>query len=327
MNETEFLERWAKERPMYEAWGSYVVSRIVEQLSPKIAPMSVDIFLRIPPKFRIKTESSLLEKAFYRKRYKDPFDDVTDKVGVRFVVLLNRDLNQIAETLESCREWNWSKDRDFEEEQKEHPIAFDYAALHYVIRCGADLKVDEINIPTGTPCEVQIKTILQHAYSELTHDTVYKPKVETTPLMLRNAAKSAALIEATNDYFERVVDQVAELIGNERAITEAMTNIYRKKIEIEPTPSRLEGLILDSYPDFITDDTVSHVEKMMDEKKFIAQSIRNHARINLVFRQPSILLLYLIAMENPSQMKQKWPLTYEELRPIYIDLGLNFDNF
>ena len=50
-----------------------------------------------------------------------------------------------------------------------------------------------------------MRTLLQHAHSELTHDTIYKPSVVQTPAMLRAAAKSMALIEATGDYFEELV--------------------------------------------------------------------------------------------------------------------------
>lgn len=42
MTEAEFLERWTKERPMYEAWGHYVVQHVVERVRARIAPLGID---------------------------------------------------------------------------------------------------------------------------------------------------------------------------------------------------------------------------------------------------------------------------------------------
>ncbi len=111
---------------MYEAWGNYVVNRIIHRTHDQITPFSVDIFLRVPPKSRLKADGSLLEKAFYRnKGYKDPYGDITDKAGVRFVVLLTSDIKIIEEAITECEEWEASKDRDYELEQEKHPIQFD----------------------------------------------------------------------------------------------------------------------------------------------------------------------------------------------------------
>ncbi len=41
----------------------------------------------------------------------------------------------------------------------------------------------------------------------------------------------------------------------------------------------------------------------------------------LLFRQPSILLVYVMVASQPASAKRLWPFTPEELRPIYTDLG------
>tara|TARA_R110000787_G_scaffold168234_4_gene281132 strand:+ start:526 stop:1509 length:984 start_codon:yes stop_codon:yes gene_type:complete len=327
MTEEELLELWAAERPMFEAWGQYVVDQIVAGVRDKVSPMSVDLFIRIPPKPRLKEDFSLLEKAFYRKNYADPYAEITDKVGARFVVLINSDLGKIEESIKDIRIWTASKDRDFEEEQEKNPIQFDYAAIHYVVYCKDDLQVDDVLIRAGTPCEIQVKTLLQHAYSELTHDTIYKPRVDATPAMHRAAAKSMALIEATNDYFESVVRQVNEVIAPERGMTEALSPIYRRYIEVDPQVSRLEGLLLDALERPGPDDMVAAVQAMLERQEFIAAKIRERARTKLLFRQPSVLLAYFWAGKKGAELKTKWPLTDDELRPIFTDLGLSYDQY
>lgn len=328
MTEAEFLERWSKERPMYEAWGHYVVQHVVGRVRAQIAPLSADVFLRVPPKARLKGDASILEKAFYRnKPYVDPFNEITDKVGVRFVVLLANDIKVIDDAITTCPDWEASKDRDYELEQQENPIQFDYAAVHYVVRCRSELTFEDIAIVVGTPCEVQVKTILQHAYSELTHDTIYKPKVDATPRMLRTAAKSMALIEATNDYFEQVVEQVSEIIGSSKGLTDELANIYRKRVGREAELSRTEGLILEAYEADSGADVAARVDSLLETKPYIAERVSEKAVNKLLYRQPSILLVYLLAAERPSEAKAKWPLTPDELRPVFVDLGKAFESY
>jgi len=198
--------------------------------------------------------------------------------------------------------------------------------LHYVVRANSEISFEQIAITNGTPCEVQVKTILQHAYSELTHDTIYKPKVTATPLMLRTAAKSMALIEATNNYFGQVVKQVSEIIRPTKALTDELSPVYRDKVGREPELTRAEVLILDAYHDVIGEDVTGRLKALLAEREFIATRIAEKAMMKLLYRQPSVLFVCLLVAEKPVDTKRRWPLTPDELRPIYVDLGLNFDN-
>lgn len=198
--EQDFLDRWHRERDAYLAWGEHISGAMCAALEPVVAPVNVSYFLKAAPISRLKEDLTLVAKAFYRnKPYADPYEEITDKVGTRFVVLLGTHVRQVTAVLEGMAGWTWSRDRDYEEEQSANPVAFEYAAVHYVVRPDADTMLGDVRVPAGTPCEVQIKTILQHAYSELTYDTIYKPQIQATPVMQRNAAKAMALLEATND--------------------------------------------------------------------------------------------------------------------------------
>lgn len=310
---------------MFEAWGNAVVESIVQGLNGNLSPLSADMFLRIPPKARLKADVSIVEKAFYRKNYDDPYNQITDKVGVRFVVLLNSDLKMVEKVIEDCELWTASKDRDFEDEQTQNPIQFDYAAVHYVVYCKGNKVFAGTDVRDGTPCEVQVKTILQHAYSELTHDTIYKPRVDATPAMKRAAAKSMALIEATNDYFEDVTKQVSAVTSPERAATAAFAPLYQQVVGVDPQTSRLEGLLLDAFQIDNLDQFVSDVAEMLAQSAFVGSRVAERAQTKLLFRQPSILAAYYLAQSQGSDLKARWPLTEDELRPIFVDLGLAFD--
>ncbi|WP_114226582.1 MULTISPECIES: GTP pyrophosphokinase [Sphingomonas] len=320
--EQELLDRWHAERGTYLAWGRKISREVAERLAPIIAPVPASYFLRTPAEPRAKDGQKLIEKAFYRnKPYADPYDDITDKVGTRFVVLLGSDIKKVEQAIESVGGWTLSKDRDYEAEQNENPLKFDYAAVHFIVRPDADTDHDGINIPAGTPCEVQIKTLLQHAYSELTHDTIYKPQIAATPYMQRNAAKAMALLEATNDYFEKVSTDVDAALAAVRQMTSDLSAIYRELIGIEPKPTSLEGLLLGAYEN-TSPNYLEEVKRLLDEKGFLPGLIRERvAANNPIFKQPSVLLAYLAICSSARRAKAQWPLTEREMEPLLNDLG------
>lgn len=325
MTEDEFLAKWRNDVPIYKAWGQHVVERVQAALMPIIAPVAADVFLRIPPKPRTKGEVSFLEKAFYRKAYDDPYVAITDKVGVRFVVLVASQIEIVEQALLSISEWHHSKDKDFEDEQAKNPLQFTYAAVHYVVSPKSEIKVGDQLVPAGAPCEIQIKTILQHAYSEITHDTIYKPRVNASHELHRAAAKSMALIEATNDYFEHVLGKVDEFILANRTVTDALTEIYRSAVKSEPSPSKAEGLLVDAYKADVPEDPMSAIQEMLEQHPYIAERIHQRSITTLLFRQPSILIAYWLALNKPVAAKTRWPLPQEALRPVFTDVGRSFD--
>jgi putative GTP pyrophosphokinase len=221
--ETELLERWRNERSMYAAWGEFVSETLTAAVALEIYPAAVEMFFRIPLKSRTKEAPSLLAKAFHRgKQYKDPYADIEDKVGVRIVVLFSEEIRVVERAINDRPEWTAAKARDFEDERAERPFEFDYQSLHYVVRAKLGVSRDGIDVDPNTPCEIQVRTILQHAYSELTHDTIYKPSVQAQPDVKRAAAKSMALIEATDDYFAQVRDDMGPSLLSDEDLGRAL---------------------------------------------------------------------------------------------------------
>lgn len=200
MNEKEFQEKWLLEEPIYQAWGDYIVSQILNSLESN--QLKIETFLKIEPKIRVKNIKSLIDKAFYReKAYTNPYDDIEDKIGLRFVVLLTDDVRILSQLITSHDSWNSIIARDYEDEKNKEPLLFSYQSMHFILRSKNEIKHKGIKIPSNIPCEVQIRTLLQHAHAELTHGTVYKKRQTTKPTVLRTIAKCMALIETTDKFF------------------------------------------------------------------------------------------------------------------------------
>ena len=109
--------------------------------------------------------------------------------GLRFVVLVSADIKVVERAITTCPKWTAVLARDYEEERRQRPYEFDYQSVHYIVRSKDELTFEGVTIAAGTPCEIQVRTILQHAYSELTHDTIYKPSVQASPDVKRSTSR------------------------------------------------------------------------------------------------------------------------------------------
>jgi ppGpp synthetase/RelA/SpoT-type nucleotidyltranferase len=321
MTEKEFLDKYHIDVPIYEQYGNYIKDEIVRKAKEENIP---DSWFIIEPTSRVKDEKSLLEKAFYRgKGYADPYNDITDKVGVRFVLLTTNQVTSFTKVIEKIENFICRKDRDYEREQEQNPTIFIYQSMHYIISLKNVIKCNGITIPTGIYCEVQIRTLLQHAYSELTHDTIYKPKTVAEPRTHRLVARSMALIETTDVIFS----EVSTLVGVEKNRNEIVINSiereYSNKIKFEKE-DKMCNLILDFYRDNIP--TFNQIYDFINEKPYIIVKINERSESKLLFRQPVILLLYYIIDRNQYLCLKKWPFTVEEIEPIYTDLGISIPN-
>lgn len=319
------VERWQADKPAYEAWGRYVCDRLTTLLRHRLGDDAFTNFLKIPIGPRLKTDSSFVEKAIHRKNYAHPYEETEDKVGIRLVVLLEVDLRAIEEVL--CAEASWTsvKSRDHEAEIASNPYEFGYQSLHYIVRSRAGIEFAGFALQEDMPCEIQIRTLLQHAHSELTHDTLYKPSVVATPVMMRAAAKSMALIEATGDYFASLANQIKVALGADTEISSYLSEKYLSFVGSAsgPSSSSLNQLLIDRYRGEI-EGGLNVLDSWLDAHPYIVDHIRERAASKVAFTLPAILLVYFCVATAPRKSKRNSPLNDRDLEPVYVDLGKQF---
>jgi len=263
MNELEFKKLWDSEKPFHSAWGKYIVDSIVEELSNK--NIDANSFMKIPAKFRLKDDSSLIDKAFYRsgKNYSDPYIQIEDKVGVRFVVLLLEDIRTLCSIVESSDIWSFDACKHFDEDKERAPLLFTYQSVHYILRPKQDLEVDGISIPKSTSCELQIRTLLQHAHAELTHDAVYKAKRAIQPNVHRTVAKSMALIETTDEFFSEVTQELNRGPLDEHSILNRLDGLYYSITGIKSHNQKSTLSIWDEFESFVDDSLIDSIQNLI----------------------------------------------------------------
>jgi putative GTP pyrophosphokinase len=330
MSEQEIFERWKLDKPNYLAWAKFIGQQIEERLLHSIAPMSLEYFLKVPMVPRLKTDASLIDKALYRdKNYKSPYDDITDKVGIRYVVLLTTHIAKFCEIIQGTdcdKLWSWSKDKDYEAEREARPLEFTYQSVHYVLKSKMGCKMDGLDIPENISCEVQIRTLLQHAHSELTHDTLYKPKTTAKSSVKRTVAKSMALIEATDEFFEQAMSDLNLAGESQKSLLDFLTQTYTEGTGAFAGKERSNQLVIDAFIEFLSPTESSEIKVFLTNKSYVFEKIKEQNGIRHFFNQPTVLLAYYLASKMPAQTKANWPFESTDLAKIFSDLGMKFDD-
>ena len=297
VSEQEILERWMHDKPLYEAWARFIGQEIERRLIPVISPSALNYFLKVPMVPRLKGDASLIDKALHRnKSYTNPYSDITDKVGMRYVVLLTTHISFICSIIENddFKEiWSWSKDKDYEAEREAKPLEFSYQSVHYVVKSKIGNTIGGIEIPEGLACEVQIRTLLQHAHSELTHDTLYKPKTVAKSSTKRTVAKSMALIEATDEFFAQAMTDLAAASDPQSKILDELSAIYFDGTGIVPGRERSNQIVIDAFMDVLPVDLIQKLVGLLARKKYIFDKIKLQAdRRHFLGSQPYFLHIF-----------------------------------
>lgn len=320
MTETQLRQRYDSERERFDALGHYVRDAVLSRVSTMEG-----VALSMPATVRTKDTDSLIQKALYRgKHYDDPYVEITDKVGVRFVVLLLGQIRQLQSCVETLEDFRYSKDRDFELERDASPTTFEYQSVHYVVKPTEEIVHNGLVIHPGMPCEVQIRTLLQHAYSELTHDTVYKSRVPANSRLKRLVARSMGLIEVTDAIFSEVAQQVSLLYSRMRDMLSRIELEYGDRLDFSPN-EKLDLMLSEAYEELLREVSLEGVLEYLHEREYILSSVATRASGDLLFRQPFVLLLYYLVGVAPSRTAERWPLPSEMLDGIYTDLGISRD--
>lgn len=195
-------------------------------------------------------------------------------------MLLTAEILRIQTVIEASTSWGASLDKDFEADRHSRPLEFAYQSKHYVIKALHDVEWNGITIPAGTPCEVQLRTLLQHPHSELTHDNIYKREAgsEVTRKVERTIAKSMALIEAVDDFFELAVNELEKATQIERNALRDLSALYYQHTGKTCNIDKSNALVLGAFRDRLEPDFLTRLESLFSTSPFIATQIQKTLR-------------------------------------------------
>ena len=141
---------------------------------------------------RVKGYDSLAGKLELKGHKYSSLADLTDILGLRVITFYIDDVDKVASAVERLFDIDWENSVD---KRKIHEIdSFGYLSLHYIC------KVPDFPYRF----EIQMRTLLQHAWANMDHDTGYKSGVEIPRRYMRNMSRLAGMLELVDDEFSKI---------------------------------------------------------------------------------------------------------------------------
>ena len=121
---------------------------------------------------REKSLGSFTAKA-KREKYTDPVKQIKDMAGIRVITYLETDVGKISKIIEDLFDIDWSDSLD--QAQLLGSDRVGYRSVHYVAQFDRNrCKLPEYKRYINLPFEIQVRSLLQHAWAEIEHDRNYK---------------------------------------------------------------------------------------------------------------------------------------------------------
>lgn len=156
---------------------------------------------------RLKERDSLTQKIDIKNGKYGSLSDITDIAGVRIITYYADDVDRIVDLVE--REFLVDKDNTIDKRKALEPDRFGYCSVHYVVGLNKDrLRLKEYRAYEGMKCEIQIRTILQHAWAEIEHDLGYKSEIAVPQDVRRNFSRLAGLLEIADKEFLEIREKL-----------------------------------------------------------------------------------------------------------------------
>jgi len=151
-------------------------------------------------------ERKMKKKFIEKKQYHSLFQ-IPDLSAVRIIVFFKDDIDNVVEIIE--KEFKVHLKENLDLKIQDTPKEFGYQSKHRIISINhqrSNLK--EYKIFENIKCEVQIRTVLQHAWAEIEHDIGYKSEIEEDSKerieLTRMFAQNAALLEVADNNFLKI---------------------------------------------------------------------------------------------------------------------------
>ena len=151
---------------------------------------------------RIKSEEALKNKVISKAKY-NHLDEITDILGCRIVTLFESDVDKIFDLLDKTFEIVEIVDK--RKKHKVNTIEFGYTSLHLVVKFTDErCQLVEYQKYQDILFEIQLRTVLQHAWAEVEHGLGYKSFYEPPMEIKRKLNRLAATLEILDEEFEDI---------------------------------------------------------------------------------------------------------------------------
>jgi len=202
MSDIDLVDWYIKSQPVYKRLANKVESFLIEYFDMN----SIGYHIVTS---RAKTIESVREKGSSSK-YSDPINQIQDFAGIRVITYVEDEISVIQKAIED----NFSIDKE-NSSNKSEALGIDkvgYQSVHYVARLMQDrLRLPEYKQYEDKCFEIQIRTILQHAWAEIEHDRNYKFSGKLPDELNRRFKILSGVLELADKEFNSISNQIDDI--------------------------------------------------------------------------------------------------------------------
>jgi len=225
------IEAFREVRPVYEAFRE-VLSAVLQQVARDLGILAI-------VETRTKTIPSFAEKIVRKTRHADPVSQLTDLCGGR---VITQSCDEIEPVCDFIRKHFVIDEANSEDVVQRLGVAeFSYRSVHLIVslrpgefrevldalvkakpeeererferalsrlpevRSPADCQGSGLQPGPRFKAEIQVRTLLQHAWALFTHDRMYKSEFKVPPRWQRDTNRIAATLEEADEAFVRII--------------------------------------------------------------------------------------------------------------------------
>jgi putative GTP pyrophosphokinase len=192
-----WLDEYDRVVPALRAQGEAIRAQLASWLAEDVGLKLHSITLRV------KHRESVAAKLVRPDRTYGSLWELTDLVGLRVITYFEDGVDRVGRLLEAHLPVDFHHSVD-----KRKPSAddrFGYRSLHYVCRLAPDAHAQhEIRY------EIQVRTLLEHAWAEIEHDLGYKSRDSVPAAARRRLNRLAGLLELADQEFVAIRRELAE---------------------------------------------------------------------------------------------------------------------
>jgi ppGpp synthetase/RelA/SpoT-type nucleotidyltranferase len=277
---------------------------------------------------RAKSIESLVKKLARKPEHS--YESLSDKAGVRIVV---RHKHEIDPVLKIAAE---ILDRGEPENKADflRPDTFGYLSVHAQVTLRADDDLLSTFPRNKFQAEMQVRTLAQHLWAEMAHNTVYKSEAIIRPLNIqiqRRIYMLAGMVELADEEFDRI-DREMPTVPEFQLLKSLERSYYKLTVRRSDPELSLDviRLLLPLYkeePSLIA----AHLDNFFTENEALLHDVYAAAeqlpdRSAFLF-QPEALMIFDLLKKERLSVRESWVEHYpvKELERVALAFGMTFE--
>jgi ppGpp synthetase/RelA/SpoT-type nucleotidyltranferase len=252
ITQEEFRKQYTQRKPQYQR----LATNIQQALKTFLEEKNIS-YLEVLA--RVKDAESAYEKVA-RKGYEQPFEEIEDWCGLRIICYYHTDIERICEVLKEEFAIHTHEDTAHRLASNE----FGYRSTHFILQIKPTWAVTpNYKGLQNFKAEVQVRTILMHAWAEIEHKLAYKSAEQAPRQFRRKLSLLSAKFEEADEQFEELRKGISDYRTNISETITAASAFRNQSLNLDTLQGFLNVIFPESDIDFqATSDLVDDLLRL-----------------------------------------------------------------